>query len=302
MYYFTDALQFLQDLNALKVFLNIWVVTGIFFTAHNDLVNLTCSVGKQPEYDVCFWFKTNQINSDWPCRSPPQNLSRVSTKTALRMIIRPIFTAVFWLTLQSAEGQLWAILVCSTPISSQSFTPLLSSSMKNSARTSSPAKRKGTQWKVPLNANDPAFSHGQPWRKDYYASYNPDLIPNSFSCKAVFFFPFTQSFLLKVSWKTAKWRLGRVLCELPQPHIVNHRHPRSPNKDHVDWIYIGNTNYNSENTMCRRVPVLRAWNFICCTPPVSVVSGPLGLTIRWVKLLREKSKNMPFRTLRSRCQ
>lgn len=139
---------------------------------------------------------------------PPLNLSRVSMKTALWVIIQPIFMVVFWLTLQSAEGQLWAILVCSTPISSHSFTPLLSSSMKNSARTSSPAKWKGAKWKVLLNANETAFSHGQPW-------------------------------------KTTQWQLGRVLYKLPQPHIVNYRHPRSPNKDHVDWIHIGNTNYNS---------------------------------------------------------
>lgn len=47
-----------------------------------------------------------------------------------------------WLTLLSAEGQLSAILVCSTPISLQSFTPLFRSSMKASALTSSPGKER----------------------------------------------------------------------------------------------------------------------------------------------------------------
>lgn len=47
-----------------------------------------------------------------------------------------------WLTLLSAEGQLSAILVCSTPISLQSFTPLFRSSMKTSALTSSPGKER----------------------------------------------------------------------------------------------------------------------------------------------------------------
>lgn len=69
------CMQFLQYLNALKVFLNVWIVTGIFFTACTDFVNLTCYVGKQPEYDACFWFKTNQINSERPCRSPPKPLT-----------------------------------------------------------------------------------------------------------------------------------------------------------------------------------------------------------------------------------
>lgn len=50
----------------------------------------------------------------------------------------PVTDCAARLTLHSADGQLWATLVCSTPMSSQSFTPLFSSSMKNSARTSSP--------------------------------------------------------------------------------------------------------------------------------------------------------------------
>lgn len=50
----------------------------------------------------------------------------------------PVTDSAAQLTLHSADGQLWATLVCSTPMSSQSFTPLFSSSMKNSARTSSP--------------------------------------------------------------------------------------------------------------------------------------------------------------------
>lgn len=50
----------------------------------------------------------------------------------------PVTDRAARLTLHSADGQLWATLVCSTPMSSQSFTPLFSSSMKNSARTSSP--------------------------------------------------------------------------------------------------------------------------------------------------------------------
>lgn len=50
----------------------------------------------------------------------------------------PVTDCAARLTLHSADGQLWATLVCSAPMSSQSFTPLFSSSMKNSARTSSP--------------------------------------------------------------------------------------------------------------------------------------------------------------------
>lgn len=119
----------------------------------------------------------------------------VSMKAALWTIIQAIFIGAVWLTLQSAEGQLWAILVCSTPISWQSFTPLFSSSMKNSALTSSPGKIKYKN--VQLNANNPTFSicnsitsAGQNHisRTSKKKNYSPDFTDNSFSFTWQFFF------------------------------------------------------------------------------------------------------------------
>lgn len=122
-------------------------------------------------------------------QSSPQSSPHVwAWKLPFCMVVRAIFIAAVWLTLQSAEGQLWAILVCSTPISSQSFTPLLSSSMKNSALTSSPGKIKVERDQIKCKAQSKwayVFICNSPWEKQ--PNYSPDLIQNSFSLYKQFF-------------------------------------------------------------------------------------------------------------------
>lgn len=159
-------------------------------------------------------------------------------KAALWTIIQAIFIGAVWLTLQSAEGQLWAILVCSTPISWQSFTPLFSSSMKNSALTSSPGKNKYKN--VQLNANNPTFSFAtaSPLQVRITShvhqkkSYSPDFTDNSFSFTWQFFFCLQCLLLLdftEILQQRTPLQTTQGLMALPRPLIVNHR-PRKLNK------------------------------------------------------------------------
>lgn len=160
-------------------------------------------------------------------------------KAALWTIIQAIFIGAVWLTLQSAEGQLWAILVCSTPISWQSFTPLFSSSMKNSALTSSPGKMKHKN--VQLNANNPTFSFATAsplqvritshvhQKKKITAQILQIIHFHSLGSFSFVYNVFCCSTLQKHFNRGLPYKTTQGLMALPRPLIVNHR-PRKLNK------------------------------------------------------------------------
>lgn len=236
MYYLTDACNFHS------------------ISMHWRYSYLTCSVGKQPEYDVCFWFNTNQINSERPCRSPPKPLTCEHENCPLDD--NPTYFYGCLLThLAECRGAALGDLSLQHTDQFTELHTIIELLHEKLCSHLLACKVERHQMKSTVKCKWPCFFAWAVLKKRLLCQLRSWFNTKFFLLQSSFF-TFTQSFCWRILKKTTQWQLGRVLYKLPQPHIVNHGHTTSPNKDHVDWIYIGNTNYNSKNTMCRGLPVL----------------------------------------------